>query len=179
MKWLTIPIKVKGRYKQKIQDAIIADKRWALKHWDTIKHCYNSAPFYENYEYIFGKTYQNCREMDSLSEVNRLFINLINSILGITTIISGSADYKLEGNKSEKIISICKQAKAEVYLSGPSAKNYLDEELFRKEDIKLSWVDYNNYPEYNQLNPPFDHNVSILDLIFNEGQDAGKFMKSF
>jgi hypothetical protein len=52
-------------------------------------------------------------------------------------------------------------------------------ELFEQANIKLSWIDYTGYPEYDQLYPPFEHGVSILDLIFNTGADAPKYMKSF
>jgi len=65
------------------------------------------------------------------------------------------------------------------YLSGKKAGNYIEEELFKKENILLTWMDYSGYPEYSQLYPPFEHGVSIIDLIFNEGPQAGKFMKSF
>jgi WbqC-like protein family len=43
----------------------------------------------------------------------------------------------------------------------------------------VSYIDYSDYPEYHQLYPPFEHKVSIVDLIFNEGPNASKFMKSF
>ena len=85
----------------------------------------------------------------------------------------------MEGEKTEKLLNICKQANATEYISGPAAKNYLNKSLFEKENIKVTWMDYSNYPEYNQLYPPFEHGVSILDLIFNEGENATKFMKSF
>jgi hypothetical protein len=65
------------------------------------------------------------------------------------------------------------------YLSGPSAKDYLDESLFYNANMRVVWMDYSGYPEYHQLYPPFDHAVSIIDLIFNEGPNASKFMKSF
>ena len=68
---------------------------------------------------------------------------------------------------------------ADIYLSGPAAKNYLDESIFTSSNIKIEWMDYNNYPEYRQLSSPFEHRVTILDLIFNEGDNATKFMKSF
>ena len=76
-------------------------------------------------------------------------------------------------------MQICKQLEATEYISGPAAKDYIDMQLFEKADIKVSWVDYLDYPEYSQLHAPFEHNVSILDLIFNEGTYATKFMKSF
>lgn len=79
--------------------------------------------------------------------------------------------------KRKKIINICKQFNATVYISGPASKTYFDQELANKENILVEWMNYENYKEYEQLYPPFDHGVSILDLIFNI--DATKFIKNF
>ncbi len=43
----------------------------------------------------------------------------------------------------------------------------------------ISWFDYDNYPQYTQLYPPFIHNVSVLDLLFNTGKNASFYLKSF
>ena len=69
-----------------------------------------------------------------------------------------------------------KKAGATEYISGPSAKSYILEEIFVKEHIKLTWMDYSHYPEYRQLYPPFVHNVSVIDLLFNEGADAMRYI---
>ena len=177
--WLTIPIEVKGRFHQKIKDTRIANKNWPAKHWETIMHSYNSASCFKDYKEIFEKSFQKCMKLDFLTDVNRLFIDVINSILGIRTFITDSSEYYLEGNKSERIISVCKQTKAQIYLSGPSGKNYIDEKIFYDAGVGLEWVKYDNYPEYNQLYHPFENSVSILDLIFNVGVNSRSFMKSF
>jgi len=88
-------------------------------------------------------------------------------------------DYKLMEGKTERLIDLCKQAGATEYISGPSAKGYIDEELFKAEGIKLQYMDYSGYPEYEQLFPPFEHRVSVIDLILNVGQEAPRYMKSF
>jgi len=88
-------------------------------------------------------------------------------------------DYRLAEGKTERLVDLCKQAGADEYISGPSAKDYIDEDMFEKEGIRLSYMDYSGYPEYEQLYPPFEHAVSIIDLIFNEGPEAPQFMKSF
>ena len=67
-------------------------------------------------------------------------------------------------------------AGAGVYISGPSAKSYLDPERFRKEGIELIWKDYSGYPEYPQLHPPFEHQVTILDLLYHVGPDAPEYI---
>ena len=84
----------------------------------------------------------------------------------------------MEG-QTEKLISICKDCNADIYISGPAAKDYFDEELAKKQNIKVEWMDYSGYKEHRQLSSVFEHGVSILDLIFNEGINARKFMNSF
>ena len=90
-----------------------------------------------------------------------------------------SSDFDLMEGKTEKLLGICKDCDANIYLSGPSAKGYLDESVFIQSNIKVEWMNYDNYLEYQQLFDPFDHGVTILDLIFNEGENATNFMKSF
>lgn len=99
--------------------------------------------------------------------------------MGITTKIRWSSDFELVDGQTEKLLGICKDCNADIYLSGPAAKGYFDEALAEKENIKVEWMDYAGYKEYSQLFEPFDHGVTILDLIFNEGENATKYMKSF
>ena len=63
------------------------------------------------------------------------------------------------------------------YFSGPAAKNYMEEDKFAKEKIKVEYWDYSGYPEYEQLHPPFEHGVSILDLLFASGDKAKDYLK--
>lgn len=176
--WLTIPVEVKGKYYQKINETIVSEKDWAKKHWQSIICNYSKAKYFKEYKAIFEEFYLNCEET-YLSQINYSLIKIINEILGIKTKISWSSDYELIDGQTEKLLGICQQAGADVYLSGPAAKDYFDIELANKENIKVEWMDYSGYNEYNQLYPPFEHGVSIIDLIFNEGERAKEFLKSF
>ncbi len=83
---------------------------------------------------------------------------------------------------SGQLIELLKKIGTSDYIIGPSARDYLDNEKENKindNGINLIWMDYSGYPEYRQLYPPFDHYVSIIDLIFNVGPDAPAYMKSF
>jgi hypothetical protein len=106
------------------------------------------------------------------------FIVLINDILSIKTPIriSSELQVKTEG-RNERLIDICKQTGATDYFSGPAAKNYLNEPLFIQKGINVRYFDYSGYIPYKQLYGKFVHEVSILDLIFNEGPDTNKYMK--
>lgn len=176
--WLTIPVDVKGKYAQKINETVITDSDWPKKHWKTISYNYAKAKYFKEYKDFFEDLYMNCKE-SFLSQVNFRFIMGVNSLLQIKTKITKSGEFELPDGRSEKLLAICKKLKADEYLSGPSAENYLDVKLFLREDIKVSWMNYSGYPEYVQLYPPFEHAVSIIDLIFNAGPEATLYMKSF
>ena len=177
LKWLTIPVEVKGKYFQAIKDTKVSDPSWNRKHWQTILHCYSKARYFPLYREIFEELYLNANDI-YLSRVNHLFLKAICSLLGIETKISWSMDYSLTGDKTERLVNLCKQAGATEYLTGPAAKNYLNDKVFYDKGIAVTYMDYSGYPEYSQLYPPFESQVSIIDLIFNEGPDAAKFMKS-
>lgn len=176
--WLTIPVHVKGKYFQKIKDTVVADDKWSHDHWNTIVLNYSKACYFSEYRELFEDLYLGSREK-FLSQINYRFISAICRILGIKTTISFSMDYELAGSRTERLINLCKQTGATNYLTGPAARAYLDEAQFVSEGISVSFIDYSGYPEYGQLYPPFEPLVSIIDLVFNQGPAATKYMKSF
>ncbi|MGP8215901.1 MAG: WbqC family protein [Bacteroidia bacterium] len=178
--WLTIPIDVKGKLNQRIDEAVVSDQHlgWRENHWKTIQMNYSKAPHFKLYLSAFRDLYKNNGET-YLSKINYSFITLINSILGIKTPMRWSSEFELKGDKNEKLVNICKDTRTTDYFTGPSAKSYLNEALFEKEGIKVHYLDYSSYPEYKQLYGDFIHELSIVDLIFNEGPNMHKYMKSF
>ena len=177
IQWLTIPVRQES-LDQKIKDTKISDKKWNIKHWRTISQNYSKAKYFKDYKDIFEELYLTCDE-EYLSEINYKFITTINEILGIKTKLRWSSEFELVDGQTEKLLGICKDCNADIYLSGPAAKDYFNEDLAKQENIKVEWMDYSGYKEYEQLNPPFEHGVTILDLIFNKGDRAKEFMKSF
>jgi hypothetical protein len=167
-KWLSIPVSV-ANLSTPINAVTIADPDWAGNHWKRLLAHYSAARHFQEYRELFENLYLGCTDRH-LSRINYRFIKAICEILQIHTRISWSTDYQLEGTRSEKLVSLCRQAGAGEYLSGPAAKAYLDERLFNASNIEVRWIDYTGYPVYRQLFcPPFIHEVSIIDLIFAEG----------
>ena len=118
-------------------------------------------------------------EWTNLSQLNRyLIVHISQDFLGIKTKFSDSRDYESAGSGHEKLLSLLKSAGAEYYVSGPAAKSYIHAEDYEKAGIELHWKDYSNYPEYPQLHEPFCHNVTILDLLFNTGDNAPNYIWS-
>ena len=179
VRWLTVPVVTKGRYHQRICETRVSDREWASKHWTALRHVYRKAPHFRAYGDHFESLYRQAGEEVYLSQINYLFIRGVCDLLGITTRLTWSMDYPSNFSKTDRLVAICRAASAAQYLSGPSARSYIEPEKFAASGIELSYIDYSDYPKYNQLHGEFQHRVSILDLLFNQGVNARRFMKSF
>jgi hypothetical protein len=175
--WLTIPVEAKGRYEQSIKDVTIADKRWTRRHWETIRHNYAQASAFSEAGDLMEGLYRKAEGLSYLSAINQVFLHRICEYLEIRTKLSASMDYVVVSGKSERLVALCRQAGANVYVSGPSARAYLDESAFQAAGIHVEYFDYSGYPIYRQLHPPFEHAVSVIDLILNEGRAARRYLK--
>jgi hypothetical protein len=174
--WLTIPVQASGHYLDLIKDITVSDTSWGARHWRTIAANYSKAPFFQAYAERFEQLYLNNREL-KLSAINRMWLDALCDIFDIRTKLCWSMDYRVAKGRTERLVSICQQAGADTYVSGPAARVYLDSECFHAAGIELEYFDYTGYPEYRQLFPPFDHYVSAIDLIVNEGPDAKQYLR--
>lgn len=176
VKWLTVPVLVKGKYYQKIRETEINGTDWAQSHWNNIIENYRNSPCFNEISIWLEPLYLNNTYIN-LSHLNRVFIQAVCDYLEINTIISNSWDYQLVDGKSERLANLCLQAGGGEYISGPAAKAYIESAFFLEQGIKLSWFDYTGYLDYSQLWGSFTHEVSILDLLFNCGKSAPKYMR--
>lgn len=176
-KWLTIPCGTNEH--RLICEVELKDSSWQLKHWNSIKSNYYHSEYFRKYQSFFEEIYLGTK-WRSLSEMNQtIIIKIARDLLGISTEFEDSRKYSLTQRKAERVKELLIKAEAKHYISGPAAQNYLSEEFLAEAGIQLTWMDYNEYPEYPQIYPPFIHNVSIIDLLFNVGEQAIDFMKSF
>ena len=176
VQWLTVPVLVKGKYHQKIRETRIDGNEWAAMHWKALVQNYRRAPHFEEIEKWLEPLYTS-GNYSHISELNRRFIESICEYLGIGTSITNSWNYNLTDGKTERLISLFTQAGGTEYISGPSAREYIDEKMFSDKGIKLTWFNYDGYPAYSQLWGDFVHRVTILDLLFNMGKDSPSYMR--
>jgi hypothetical protein len=177
VQWLTVPVEVKGKYLQSIKNTEIVGFDWAELHWKKLEMNYRKSRYYDEIASWLKPLYIN-KKYTHITELNLTMIKAVCEYLHIPTKISYSWDYALIEGKTERLADICVQAGATEYISGPAAKNYIDEDVFIENGISLSWFDYANYTEYSQLWGDFTHGVSILDLLFNCAKDSHRYMKN-
>jgi hypothetical protein len=175
LKWLSIP--VGDCHKKMISEVEMKGSEWKMKHRKKIEGVYGGSEYFKEYRLLLDELYNN--DFTNLSLYNQHVIKYLCGILNINTVFTRSQDYHPQGSKTERLIGILKKANATKYVTGPSAKNYLKEDLFKEAGLALEYFSYNEYPEYQQLYGTFVHEVSVIDLIFNEGKDSYKYLKSF
>jgi hypothetical protein len=174
--WLTVPVHTKGRYQQRIMDTTISDSNWSERHWQTIQGAYARAPFFESFAPQLRQAYEHPGS-DRLSDVNRSLIEIVCQMLRITTPIRWSSEYHPREGRNERLVDLCVKSGATDYLSGPNARGYIDEAAFAAEGVTVHFADYAGYREYPQPYPPFEHAVSVLDLLFCTGSAACDYLK--
>lgn len=177
LKWITIPCG--SNEKRLINEVVIEDPSWQKKHWQMIKLNYKKATYFNEYKDFFEEFYLN-NEWKSLSELNQfLIINIVKRFLNNNkTKFEKSEKYNLKSAKDKRLIELLKKSKATHYYSGPAAKNYIKDSAFENSEIKIHWMNYKNYKIYDQLYGKFEHQVSILDLLFNLGKESKHYLKS-
>jgi hypothetical protein len=164
--WLSLEVKV-DKQNSLVQDAIIANVDEKLKHLETIRRNYRRSRYFDEVFPQIKEIYESY-EGNSLSGFNRHLIESFAKNLGIETRFHNAADFPHATDASMRILEICKSLNASVYISGPSAREYLDTNLFKSHKIEVEWFDYAHIP-YEQLWGEFDPNISVLDPILNNG----------
>lgn len=174
--WLTVPVTHVSLH-QKISDVRIDGSQWAKKHWKSLNANYARSPFFKLQASWLEPLYSDYSHT-MLSAMNRTFIVSICAKLGIDTPIRCSTEFDLPDDPNDRLIALCEQTQADIYLSGPAAQDYLDLARFSASKKTVRWFNYDGYRPYPQKWGAFDHHVSILDLLFNCGPDAPDFMKN-
>lgn len=159
--WLTIPV---GSNRGKsIQEVLLPEGEWRKNHLETIRRNYSKSPYIEDVLSIISSVYEDI-SICTLSHFNQSLIQRISDYLGIKTIFRNASEFTQEGDRVERLISICKQLGATTYLSAPAAKDYIGDE-FEVSGLVLQWMEYGPFEEYEQNVNTFSDFVSIIDTI--------------
>ena len=177
LKWLTIPVDSKGKFFQKINETRVQGNEWCREHFRALSLNYAKAPYFHKYADRIEELYRQCEQETYLSRINYIFLTALCEMLDIHTKITWSSDYELVDGKTERLAGLCLSAGGTEYLSGPAAKDYIVDSVFEEAGITLKYMDYSGYPEYPQLFGDFEHGVTVLDLLFNTGDEARRYMK--
>lgn len=174
VQWLTVP--TGADLDRRIDEVELTNAHWQAKHWKSLQQSYGRCLHFGRYREFFEDVYLG-RTWTNLSELNRYLITRIaGDFLQTATRFRSSIEFALSGQRSDRLLDLVHQSGATHYISGPSARSYMDLAAFADVGITVEFFDYAGYPEYPQLYPPFEHAVSIVDLLFHAGHEAPRFI---
>jgi hypothetical protein len=179
LRWLTIPVHSRGVQTDhitidQIRPTWDEQHPWTVEHWKALQHAYGKAPSFKRYSPLLEQFF--ALKPEFLADFTIDLTVALARELGIhhTRFLRSSA-LGASGQKTARLVDVLQKIGATHYISGPSAQDYIEPGLFRQAGITLEYMVY-DYPEYPQLYPPYEPNVSILDLLFMTGPDALKFI---
>jgi len=164
--WLTVPATYS--YPDSIAETKIDNScDWRGNHFKTIQQYYAKARYFKKYRNTLEEFYS--REYDTIEQIAESSIKMICGILGLNPVFLCSKNIEIPaGDKSEKLLNICKYLGADSYYCGKASKGYLDEDLMLNNGVDVRFQNY-QHPVYTQLHGEFISYLSVLDLILNEG----------
>ena len=172
--WLTVPV-AKGRLSKPINQTIpLVDERVYFKIEKTISSIYKKTEYFDNY---FPELRQFLNtNYGSIADLNISLIKCIYKWLGIPDNIVLSSSLNVEGEKTVKLIEICKKLNAKSYLANNGSSSYIEEDLFRVNCINFQYQNF-LHPSYSgfsgRMHPKY---LSILDALFFYGPDTASMI---
>ena len=166
--WLTVPINKEHKFLPNKLVEINNKENWKEMHWKKITRSYTNSKFFKkNYKSFFEEVYS--KEWKFLFELNSELLHQIIDWLGLKIQIIKESELNINGNSTERLVNVCKELGAETYVSGVGGKEYMNEKLFQKNNIKIEYQKF-QCPTYTQIfGGDFIPNLSIIDLLFNNG----------
>ena len=165
--WLSVPVESKNHFAKCVGDIRIVQNGWQRKHFKSIQHAYHRAAYFDAYiselEAILLQ-----RSFEVLADLNFEILRFLLRCLGIETPIVKASDYAFQGTKSDLVLDMCRQLKADIYIFGAQGRDYAEEDKFLTASVKPCFQDY-RHPTYRQLHGEFIPYMSVIDLLFNEG----------
>jgi hypothetical protein len=172
--WLTVP--VLGPRDSTIHEAPLNEsENWRRKHRTAIEHAYAGAPHRSLILDALGPIWD--QEFPDLAALNIASFAVLCELMDVKSTFVRSSEMNVPGASSERILAVCEALDADRYISGPSARDYLDEESFVTAGIELCYHRF-DAPTYRQLHGDFVPNLSVVDLIANEGPDAPAIVRN-
>jgi hypothetical protein len=165
--WLSVPVESKGHFGKSVGDIRIVSNGWQRKHFKSIQLSYQKAAYFR--DYIEGlEAILMGRQFETLAALNLQMLRFLMGCLKLETPIVKASDYAFQGTKSDLVLDMCLQLKADHYIFGAQGRNYADVGKFVASGVDPYFQDY-QHPVYRQLHGEFLPYMSVIDLLFNEG----------
>lgn len=171
IQWLTVPVSVSLSEPAIVREVRIDNSaNWRKKHLQSIRQNYSKARFYRDHIGLFEEALT--AEWELLVDLDIYFIEKLATMLGISTRMVRSSELDIpRGDKVERLVGICRIFNADTFYEGAAGRDYIDTDLFARQGVGVEFQDY-VHPVYQQLYGQFVPYLSIIDLLFNHGDES-------
>ncbi len=176
--WMYLTVPVSAHHGDRICDVAIAGDRWRGQHWRSLQSAYARSPYFRDHRAFFEDLYG--RRWERLADLTRAVVTYVRDCLRPSTVLVEASSLGVEGRGSERLVRICQRLGATEYLSGVyAAQNRLDAHAFRGSGVEVRVLEW-TCPPYRQGHPAagFIPDLSVVDLLFNEGPHSGEVLGS-
>lgn len=173
--WLTVPVRLAGRdFPPILEVAIDNSKDWRRKHKLSLEQAYRKAPFFSTVYPALAEVLD--REWEQLVDLDLAMLRALVELLGMEWKLLRSSELGVPGQKTERLLGLCRKLGATEYLTGDAARSYLDEAAFQDLGIRVHWHGY-VHPEYRQRSGEFVPYMSVVDLLFHHGPESRSILR--
>ena len=174
--WLSVPVESKNHLNKNVSKILIVQGNWVKKHLKSIELNYKKTPFFKDYFPELRSILIN-ESKNSLGHLNLKLLEYFMECLSIDTPIVKAGDYSFDGIGSDLVLDMCVRLGADSYIFGEQGKNYADVKAFKEAKIVVEFQNY-IHPVYRQMGRDFLPYMSIIDLLFNEGDKSFDMLMS-
>jgi hypothetical protein len=175
--YLSIPIPKIYRLSKISEVALPENRDWQKAHWRTIYLNYLKTDYFKEHKYFFEEIYKT--EFKYLWQLNeKILLYLLECFkIKVEVVRASKLGVNPDLRQTDMIVACLKNAGADVYLSGPSGRTYLEMDKFSQNNIDLKFFKF-QHPVYPQRYPGFEPNMSAIDLLFNMGSQSEEIVKN-
>ncbi|OGG57131.1 MAG: hypothetical protein A3F84_19190 [Candidatus Handelsmanbacteria bacterium RIFCSPLOWO2_12_FULL_64_10] len=166
--WLTVPVRY--RFPERIdQVAIHTGVNWRRQHAQALLTNYGRAPHFAACRPFFDDLLS--RPWEGLCDLNAHAVRGLAELLGIRREMPLASVWALGEDPTGRLVDICRRVGADTYLSGAGGQGYLDLSQFEAAGIRVVFQAF-EHPVYPQRFGPFEPFMSVVDLLFNCGEES-------
>ena len=174
--WISIPINKKQKFSPNNEVEINNEIPWAALHWKQLQLSYNNSKFFSMYKNYFQDIY--ARKWEKLFELDFETLRQVIAWLDIEVEIVKESTLGIKKNSTERLVEVCKAVGASEYVAGSGSKNYMDENLFVRNNIKVVYQKYVPIVYPQRLSRTFVPNLSVIDLLANMGPESAMMIRN-
>lgn len=173
---LTVPVLSPENHSTPVKSIRIDPiSNWFRTHKASLNSNYRNSPYFDFYFPHFEEFY--AKQWQELFDLNLGGIKLIDRLLRWDKDYYFSSEIKVTGTREERVMQLLDRFDCDIYIIEAGAEPYFNRSILESHGFQIEEIPCFEI-RYEQQFSGFISNLSIVDLVFNEGPYAVKLLKT-